>query len=139
NLAEDAPEPIGTLPVRASFTGLAAFEGRTMEVHLRRVHEGGVMETVYVYRLAAIRDDSLTRFEDALVELRQHYQVAIWIDTNGNGTYDPPSALGLEGRDYATTIEAVGEPPGDEGDPDGVQIIFDDASLPPPADIAREP
>lgn len=139
DLAEGAPEPIGALPVRAAFTHMEAFAGRTMEIHLRRVHEGGVMETVFVYRLAAIRDDAFTRREDAIVELRQRYQVAIWIDANGNGRYDAPSALGIEGRDYATTIEAVGEPPGDEEDPGGVQIIFDGRSLPPAEDVALEP
>lgn len=133
--------PIGALPVRATFANMSDFAGHRMEVHLRRVHEGGVMETVYVYRLGEVPegDEPITRREENLVELRQRYEVAIWIDTNGNGRYDAPSALGIEGRDYATTIDAVGEPPGDLMDPGGVQVIFDGASPPPTQDIALEP
>lgn len=141
DLAQGAPEPIGSLPVRAAFGNMAAFAGHTMEVHLRRVHDGGVMETVFVYRLLSIPegDELLTRREEQLVELRQRYEVAIWIDTNDNGVYDAPSSSGIEGRDYATTIDAVGEPPGGPTDPGGVQIIFDGASPPAPEDIALEP
>ncbi|UJR84241.1 hypothetical protein [Sandaracinus amylolyticus] len=139
DLAQDAPLPRGALPVRAAFGNMSQFAGRRMEVHVRRPLEEGGFETVLVYVLGAVPDtnDMLVRREENLIELRERYEVAIWIDTNGNGIYDPPSSIGVDGRDYATTIDAVGEPPS-AVDPGGVQVLFDGQSPPPQEDIALE-
>jgi hypothetical protein len=136
----DPATPIGALPLRATIGNLSRFAGMTLELHLRRMLESGQRETVFVYRLGQIpaTDVMVEQRQDNLVQLRERYEVAVWIDTNGNGIYDPPSSLGIEGRDYATSIDAVGDPPG-AIDPGGVRVLFDGASPPPPEDIGLEP
>ena len=140
DITTEPATPIGALPLRASIVNLSAFAGMMLELHLRRVLESGDYETVFVYRLGEIpdTDEMIVQRQDNLVQLRDRYEVAVWIDTNGNGVYDAPSAIGIEGRDYATTIDAVGEPPG-AIDPGGVQVLFDGASPPPTEDIGLEP
>lgn len=140
DITTDPALPIGALPLRAAVGNLSGFAGMQLELHLRRVLESGETETVFVYRLGQIPpgDAMIVQRQDNLVQLRERYEVAIWIDTNGNGVYDAPSDIGVEGRDYATTIDAVGEPPG-AVDPGGVQVLFDGASPPPEEDIGLEP
>lgn len=140
DITQDAALPIGALPLRAALENMSEFAGRRAEVHLRRSLGDGTFETVFIYRLGQIPGDNATVMptQENVVQRGERYEVAIWIDTNGNGIYDAPSSIGIEGRDYATTIDAIGEGPS-ASDAGGVQVFFDGMSPPPTEDIGIEP
>jgi hypothetical protein len=132
NIANDAPIPRGALPVRAMLSNMSRYAGLLAEVRVRHVIADVAEETVFRFRTVIPTDVTDAPFPlgtNGLIELRERYEVAIWIDLNGNRAYDPPSSIGLEGRDYATSIDALGEPT------DGVLVLFDGADPPPVEDI----
>ncbi len=132
----DAPMPRGALPVVPILMNMEPFEGLMLHMEVRRVTPERNDEVILVYRRQEV-DPTVFRgpirapFFEGLIELRGQYQVAVWIDLNDNGVYDPP---GGEGRDYATLIAGIGEPPAGM-DPGGLQVVFNGTSPPPATDV----
>jgi hypothetical protein len=133
DLATDAPLPRGVLPITLRFRNMEAFEGMMMEVHVR-TRGTDVPETVLVYRRQSIPFSAggFEVLQPGLAGAGERFDVAIWIDENRNGIYDAPSGQGIEGRDYATEIEALAEL-------GGVIVNLDGNALPPEFDIGIEP
>jgi len=131
NLAEGAAEPIGPFPLTIVFRNVERYAGLPTEIRLRQMPEGGIArETTFLYRLGALPADRapMERRFDGLITSGARYEVVVWIDQNGNGTYDPPSAVGIEGRDYAGSTIITGEP-------GGTRLEIDGSRLPPSSDI----
>ena len=143
DIADQAPMPRAALPFRPVFENMESFEGFRMRIEVRRVTDTRSDEVVLVYDMAEISQDRLTEmvdnppfFFEGLIELRQRYEVAIWIDTNDDGLYERPSSS-IGNRDYATVIaDGLGEPPdlmmGVRG---GLLVNVDGLSLPAAEDV----
>jgi hypothetical protein len=131
NISEDPARPMGDLPLIIVWRHTASFEQRLVEVRLRRLETLEARETVFLYRrqapmIPAGMEERQT-FAQTLVA-GQDYEAVIWIDLNGNGTYDRPSTA-VAGRDYATAIDVLGEPPS------GAQVVIDGDELLAPLDV----
>lgn len=116
------------LNFNAPALGLA---GEPLEVHVRRLDAvaGGetVLRTVYLHRLGAIPDAPGDTFvlprpgtfvaNTLLAEPGADYEIAFWIDSNHNGTYEPPSGNGSN-RDVSWTTSS-------NTDVGGLHPVFD--------------
>lgn len=133
NIADGAPTPRGTLPLTLRLDNVDAFAGHLAEARVRLMEGETAQQVVFLYRIAELPDPAISAPVPIpvlnVVNRGERFKVAIWIDTNDNGIYDPPSGIGVEGRDYATTIDAVAEPI------TGADVNFDGASPPPEDDV----
>lgn len=138
DVVSDPPAPRGGLPLRAFFGNLDGFAGMLMEMRVRVLETSGdARETIFVYRRQEVPtvDSPVLMIEpqENLVMRGERFKIAIWIDTNMNGVYDPPSQ-GRTDRDYATLIDGLADAPGPT-DPGGLRIVFDGNAPPPETDV----
>lgn len=138
DIVSDPALPRGALPLRAIITNIEGFAGMTMELRVRvQESDGQARETIFVYRRQQIPPITVPLMVEVqnLVMRGERFKVAIWIDTNMNGVYDPPSQ-GRDDRDYATVIDGLADAPSvAPPDPGGLRVVFDGNSPPPPADV----
>ena len=112
--------------------GAVGLTGEPLEVHVRRrdAVAGGetVLRTVYLHRLGTIPtptgDDMFVLpragtfvASTLLAEPGADYQIAFWIDSNGDGVYQPPSLNGMN-RDVSWVTES-------NTDVGGLHPVFD--------------
>ncbi len=135
----DRATPRGELPLRALFRNLEQFAGMMMEVRIRLLDDNGESKsTIFIYRRQQIPAMNFAfgmQSQDNLVMRGERFKIAIWIDTNRDGIYDPPSEERTD-RDYATFIDGLADAPSIvPPDPGGLRIVFDGNALPPTADV----
>lgn len=138
DVVADPAMPRGGLPLRAVFANVDAFAGMMMEMRVRVLETDGTSEqTIFVYRRQQIPAATMPLMVqvDNLVTRGERFKIAVWVDTNMNGRYDPPSA-GHSDRDFATIIDGLADAPSvAPPDPGGVRIVFDANALPPETDV----
>lgn len=138
DVVSDPAMPRGALPLRAILGNLDVFAGMMVEVRVRVLEPSGeAQQTIFVYRRQQIPPTTGPLMVDVqnLVMRGERFKIAIWIDTNMNGVYDPPSA-GRTDRDFATIIDGLADAPSvAPPDPGGLRIVFDANALPPEADV----
>ncbi|MDQ3036954.1 MAG: hypothetical protein M3Y87_31465 [Myxococcota bacterium] len=137
DVVADPAMPRGALPLRAVFANVDAYAGMMMEMRVRVLEsDGTAQETIFVYRRQEIPPATTPLMIEPvpnLVMRNERFKIAIWIDTNMNGEYDPPSA-GRTDRDFATIIDGLADAPGPV-DPGGLRIVLDANALPPETDV----
>jgi hypothetical protein len=135
----DRAVPRGALPLQVLFRNLQPFEGMMMEVRIRLLDDNGESKsTIFIYRrqqIPEMNSEFGMQSQENLVMRGERFKVAVWIDLNGNGSYDPPSD-DRNDRDYATLIDGLADAPSiTPPDPGGLRVIFDGNALPPATDV----
>jgi hypothetical protein len=93
------------IPVRISLKGMQEHVGKMVEV---RVADKATGHVVAMYRATSLPGASLDVVVPGAVDVGVEYDVTVYSDFNGNGTYDAPSGGGDRGYKSTLTSEATG-------------------------------
>jgi hypothetical protein len=99
------------IPVRLTLKNLTEFKGKMLEV---RVADKGTGHVVGLYRSQQVPSETITAVIPGAVDVGVEYEVSVYVDANGNGTYEAPSGGGDKG--YKTSLVSTEQ---------GLSVTFD--------------